>query len=70
MYGRELEIKALTGEVDAVASRRKNKSINFVSGISGIGKTDIVMEVMLLLTTSHLPASSAATLFTIDVSVV
>lgn len=45
LYGRSEEISTLIGEYRAISSKRKKKSINFVVGMSGIGKTEVVLEV-------------------------
>lgn len=45
LYGREEEIRTLVDEISSIFSKRKKKNVTFISGISGIGKTGIVMEV-------------------------
>jgi Cdc6-like AAA superfamily ATPase len=45
LYGREEEIATLFDEFSAVFSRTKKKSIVLVSGVSGIGKTEVINEV-------------------------
>lgn len=45
VYGREEEMTTLMDEVDAVMQKRKTKSINFVGGISGMGKSHMIMQV-------------------------
>lgn len=45
IYGREEEIITLRNEFFSVSSKKKSKSIVFVSGISGVGKTELVKEV-------------------------
>lgn len=45
LYGREDEMTTLLDELMSICKRQKKKNITFISGISGIGKTGIVMEV-------------------------
>jgi hypothetical protein len=45
LYGREEEMAVLLDEADSVISKQKKKSIVFISGTSGVGKTGLVMEV-------------------------
>lgn len=45
LYGREEEVTTIIDEIMSVKTRRKSKSITIISGVSGIGKTHIVLDV-------------------------
>jgi hypothetical protein len=49
VYGREEDLTTLMDEMNAVKRKRKLKSINIIGGISGMGKTYMVMQVRILL---------------------
>lgn len=44
-YGREAELALLCKELHSVSNKKSKKSINFVSGVSGCGKTGLILEV-------------------------
>eukprot|EP01127_Copromyxa_protea_P009178 TRINITY_DN2145_c0_g1_i5.p1 TRINITY_DN2145_c0_g1~~TRINITY_DN2145_c0_g1_i5.p1 ORF type:complete len:1929 (-),score=247.31 TRINITY_DN2145_c0_g1_i5:229-5232(-) len=46
LYGREEELLTLFDEMNSVIQGKQKKNITLVSGISGIGKTGIVMELI------------------------
>lgn len=45
LYGREEQLQTLIQEASCLETKKKSRSINFLVGISGIGKTEIVYEV-------------------------
>lgn len=45
LYGRDEEFSTIFGELSAVVNQAQPRSIVLVSGISGIGKTELIKEV-------------------------
>lgn len=48
IYGRDEEIATIHHEINDVFSKKKKHSAVFLSGVSGIGKTQLVKEVRTL----------------------
>lgn len=61
LYGREEEIMTLMDELNMIKLKRKKRSINFIAGLSGVGKTDLVNEVWSGVVNSLLITSSSNT---------
>jgi hypothetical protein len=51
LYGRDADVAFLSEELKKVITKQKKKSVNFVTGVSGSGKTALVLEVCIRETT-------------------
>ena len=48
LYGREDEVASLCDEIRAIVTKKKRRNITFIVGVSGIGKSRVVLEVPFL----------------------